>query len=431
MNSTPASAPVGHRLGEDGAGHVGVAARLEHERAADGVGFRFRPGALLVHGPAARRREALDDQAQRGAAGVRVDGAVTANHGPSLVSDRKRDYKLAPMRLVPFAVVGASRSWRRCRVLANPRSVELRQAGFIHAYNLDHDKAVAAFKAAIEADPADPGAYSAMAAIAWLNLLYQRGSVSVDDYLGSMTQPNIKLKSPPADLAAQFHTNVEQALKLAEQRLRARPGDPEAHYEVGAAVGQMAAYMATVDGKVFGGFTAARRAFDEHERVLALDPSRKDAGLIIGTYRYIVANLNMVMRWMAYVAGFGGGRERAIEALESCGAYPSDVQAQAKLALVLIYNRERRYDAALRILHGLREQYPLNRLFWLEIGATRAAGRTRRPRRSPRSTPASRCSSATPGQRRTARAGSGTTSAGRPVWPPGRRRRPAPIWSAR
>jgi len=274
------------------------------------------------------------------------------------------------MRIVPLALGGVLVLALATAVPANPRSVELRKAGFVHAYNLDHDKAVAAFREAIEADPADPGAYRAMAAIAWLNLLYQRGSVSVDDYLGSMTQPNIKLNSPPAELAAQFHTNVEQALKLAEQRLLARPGDAGAHYDVGAAVGQMAGYTATVEGKVFGGFTAARRAFDEHERVLALDPSRKDAGLIIGTYRYIVANLNIVMRWMAYVAGFGGGRERAMEALESCAAYPSDVQTEAKLALVLIYNRERRYDSALRILSGLREQYPQNRLLWLETGAT-------------------------------------------------------------
>lgn len=260
--------------------------------------------------------------------------------------------------------------------LANPQSVELRKAGFVHAYNLDRDLAVAAFQAAIEADPADPGAYRAMAAVAWLNLLYRRGSVSVDDYLGSMTQPNVKLRTPPPELAAQFHANVDKALTLAEARLQVRPGDPDAHYDVGAVVGQMAAYTATVDGKVFGGFKAARRAFDEHERVIALDPSRRDAGLIIGTYRYIVANLNLVMRWMAYVAGFGGGRERAIEALEGCSQYPSDVQADAKFALVLIYNRERRYDDALRILAGLRDRFPRNRLLWLEIGATQLrAGR--------------------------------------------------------
>ena len=39
-------------------------------------------------------------------------------------------------------------------------------------------------------------------------------------------------------------------------------------------------------------------------------------------------------------------------------------------ALVLVYNRERRFDDALRMLRQLREMYPRNRLVVLELGAT-------------------------------------------------------------
>ena len=61
-----------------------------------------------------------------------------------------------------------------------------------------------------------------------------------------------------------------------------------------------------------GAFRSAREAYDEHEQVLALEPHRKDAGLIVGTYRYIVATLSLPLRWVAYVAGFGGDRERGM-----------------------------------------------------------------------------------------------------------------------
>jgi predicted Zn-dependent protease len=37
---------------------------------------------------------------------------------------------------------------------------------------------------------------------------------------------------------------------------------------------------------------------------------------------------------------------------------------------VLLNNRERRYDQALRELDRLRAEFPRNRLFWLETGAT-------------------------------------------------------------
>jgi hypothetical protein len=82
---------------------------------------------------------------------------------------------------------------------------------------------------------------------------------------------------------------------------------------------------------MFAGFKAARRAYDEHETVLELDPSRKDAGLIVGTYRYIVSTLSLPMRMMAYVAGFGGGRERGIQTLRETAAAGRDVRARAPL----------------------------------------------------------------------------------------------------
>src|SRR5205807_9581265 len=101
-------------------------------------------------------------------------------------------------------------------------------------------------------------------------------------------------------------TNVERALAISEKELVARPNVADAHYQVGAAVGLLATYTATVEGKVFTGFRAARRAYDENERSLEIDPGRRDAALIVGTYRYLVSSLSLPARWMAYVAGFGG-----------------------------------------------------------------------------------------------------------------------------
>jgi tetratricopeptide (TPR) repeat protein len=273
-------------------------------------------------------------------------------------------------RLTSLAAIALLAVLFPATAVSNPRSAELRRLGFELAYNLDHDEAMATFRRAVEADPNDPAAYRAIGAIAWLNLLYRRGALTSDEYLGSLAEQNASLKSPPADLAALFRTNVERALRLAEEQLRRRPGDAEAHFNVGAAVAQLAAYTATVEGSFVGAVGAARRAFQEQERVLELDPSRRDTGLVLGSYRYAVANLGAVMRWMAYLVGFGGGRERAMKLLEECAAYPSDVQTETSLMLVLIYNREKRYDDALRTLSLLRRQFPRNRLLWLESGSS-------------------------------------------------------------
>ena len=119
-----------------------------------------------------------------------------------------------------------------------------------------------------------------------------------------------------------------------------------------------------------GAFRSAREAYEEHEKVLTLDPKRKDAGLIVGTYRYIVAALAMPLRLVAYMAGFGGGKEKGLSLIEAAAAYHGDNQSDARFALILMYNRELRYDDALVQLAHLREEFPRNRLVWLESGST-------------------------------------------------------------
>jgi tetratricopeptide (TPR) repeat protein len=266
--------------------------------------------------------------------------------------------------LVPAAAAG------------NPRSAELLRAGYQSAYNLDYQEALAAFRRAVEADPDDPAAHRAMAAITWLNLMFTRGALSSDEFLSSIPESNAAMKPPPAGMATAFRTSIDTAIRLAEAQVRSRPQDAGAYYNLGSARGLLAAYTVSIEGSLFGAVGVARGAFKATERVLALDPSRKDAAFFTGSYRYAVANLSSVIRWLAYLAGFSGDRQLAIRMLEESAAYPSDVQADARILLVLVYNKERRYSDAQRLLEGLRRDFPKNRLLWLESGsAEMRAGR--------------------------------------------------------
>jgi tetratricopeptide (TPR) repeat protein len=253
---------------------------------------------------------------------------------------------------------------------ANPASEALRARASTHLYNLDHDEAMALFRQAVTADPQDAAAYRGLATSLWLSITFTRGNMTVDDYVGRVTKPTGPVTPPPAQTAAAYKETIEKAIALARQRITANANDADAHYQLGAAVGLRASYTATVEGSVVGAFRAAREAYDEHERVLTLEPRRKDAGLIVGTYRYIVAALALPLRWMAYVAGFGGGRERGLRLIEEAAGYSGENENDARFALILIYNRERRYADALAQLALLRERFPRNRLVWLESGST-------------------------------------------------------------
>jgi len=272
------------------------------------------------------------------------------------------------LRAAGFAAVLAAAA---APARGNPESEALRAKAANHTYNLEHDLAMATFRQAVAADPQDAGAYRGLASSLWLSITFRRGNMTVDDYLGRPNKPNTNpLPNPDPEAVAGFHDAIEKATTLARQRITKNPKDADAHYQLGAAVGLRASYTATVEGSVLGAFRAAREAYDEEEKVLDLQPQRMDAGLIVGTYRYIIATLSLPLRMVAYVAGFGGGKEKGIKQIEDAAAYGGDNQTEARFALILLYNREKRYDDALKVLGTLRERYPRNRLVWLESGST-------------------------------------------------------------
>jgi tetratricopeptide (TPR) repeat protein len=253
-------------------------------------------------------------------------------------------------------------------------AAELRTQALELAYNLDHEEAIELLRKAIALAPDDPAPHRTLASVLWLHMLFLRGAVTVDHYLGSFNRARVEMKKPPPDVAAEFRKHLQIAVNLARGRVQRNPRDPQARYDLGAALGLEASYIATVEGKLLAGFKAARRTFDEHERALELDSGRHDAALVVGLYRYIVSTLSLPMRFMAYVAGFGGGKERGITLLQQAANGGGEARTDALFALILVYNREKRFDDALKLLGTLRQLYPRNRLVVLEQGSTALRG---------------------------------------------------------
>lgn len=271
--------------------------------------------------------------------------------------------------ILAFAVLsGASAA-------ANPRSEALRREAYDAAYNLDYERAKDLFAQAIAADPDDGAAYRGAASLCWIRALFLRGTVLVEDYLGHLkSASDVPLPKPPADLDTAFHLNIDRAIALAEKAVGKRYNSASSHSDLAASLGVSASYAGSVEGRVFGAMRLARRAFSESEMALELDSRDMQAALVAGTYRYLVSTLPAAVRVMAYIVGFGGGREEGLRLIERAAAAPGDAQVDAKVALVLIYNREKRFDDAVNVLHGLERAYPRNRLFVLEEASTLLRG---------------------------------------------------------
>jgi tetratricopeptide (TPR) repeat protein len=337
-------------------------ARRAQKSAPPVIGVALEPLLLAPHRAAGRRGDAGDRETNRLACGMSVDRGEGGAHRSGLAKRRPSKARACALLLIIAATTSP--------LLANEESAQLRARAYEHLYNLDHAEATRDMEAAVRADPDDPASRRGLAVVAWLTIAFSRGTLTVDEYMGRMTRGTISVGVPPADLAARFAGQIGAAMTAAERAVAARPRDPDAHYELGAAVGLQASYTATIEGRPVHAFRVARRAFNAHEHVLEMAPAQHEAKLIVGTYRYVVATQSLPLRLFAYAAGFGGGKERGIQMIEEAAAHRSQAQTEAKVALILVYNRESRYEDALRVIRELQRAYPRNRILRLEAGAT-------------------------------------------------------------
>ena len=97
-------------------------------------------------------------------------------------------------------------------------------AAFTAAYNLNYDQAMALARRLVAAYPDESAAHRALATIVWMHLLFDRGALTLDHYLGSVSQSNIQMPPAPSDRATVFTTHVERAIALAEAHVGVHRG---------------------------------------------------------------------------------------------------------------------------------------------------------------------------------------------------------------
>ena len=262
------------------------------------------------------------------------------------------------------------------------RASELRARGIELGFNLDYPEAIAALRESISADPDSLEGYRFLATVLWSSTLFQQGAITADDVSGESISPfRARQSSAALDSAAADVLRRAEAL-AASQRGKPHP-DPAAVYQIGAAYRLLGGIAATIEGSRWRSLGAARRAYQDHQRVMASDPSQMDAVLTVGTYRFLVSNLPAFTRLAARVAGFDGDRALGVRLVEQAAASEGPAQASALFSLIVIYNQLERYDDALGVIARLQRRFPRNRLLWLEAASTQLrAGRAVDARRS-------------------------------------------------
>ena len=248
---------------------------------------------------------------------------------------------------------------------ANPPTID---EALLRLYDFNFPATYEILDQYIAAHPQDPLPY-AFRGSAYLFYELDRMGILESEFL--IDDQRIVEKKRPVAPDPKVRALFLQALKDAETRgesaLKANPNDRGALFALCVAQGVATDYMALVDKHQISSLSLAKRSNHYAQRLLQQDPKFFDAYLTAGLSEYMVGSLPFFIRWFVHFDNVAGNKERGKEILEVVARDGHYFKAFARILLGIIDLREKRPQAALKILASLAHDYPSNPLFKKEL----------------------------------------------------------------
>jgi hypothetical protein len=241
----------------------------------------------------------------------------------------------------------------------------LRAEGYEALYNLDYEGARKRFLKMIDLAPDHPAGAQCYASSLWLQQLNEAWELKATLY----STESYATEKPQTDRKQtnEFRKWIRSAKQLSEARLRKDPRDVEALYFLGAAEGLEAAFAGAVERRFTAALRAGSNSVDRHREVLKLAPDFRDAELTIGLLNYVVGSLSLPLKMLVKTMGVSGSKKRGLQSLERVAEEGQWARDVARVLLVDLYKREKRWSDAAKVAQQLSEKYPRNYLFKLQM----------------------------------------------------------------
>src|SRR5664279_262639 len=231
--------------------------------------------------------------------------------------------------------------------------------GFDNFYNMDYDKSIREFEAALQAHPDDPFAVNHLLSAVVFKELLRIGALDTEAY----SSDNFLDKKYLYPLDPKVHDQVNQlsarSINLSDALLAKNPNDVNALYARGVARGLKSTYMGMAEHAWFAALRNALGARHDHERVLELDPNYVDAKNLLGIHLYVIGSLSWPAKVAASMVGISGNKQKGLQYLRDVIAHGDpEVAWDARLALALFLRREQLYAEALQMVGGMYQAFP-------------------------------------------------------------------------
>jgi len=238
-------------------------------------------------------------------------------------------------------------------------------------YNLDFNTAQHGYETLTHDYPDNPDYWNVLAASILLRIMYEQQKLNVESFsgaaLGTKDSRDVVNKADEKRL----RETIATAIAKCDAILKKNAKDIRALYAKGIANATLASFEASVKRSYLSAGSKAKTARDLHQQVLEMDPTFDDARMTVGMFNYVVGVIPGFVRFLLLPLGIrSAGKEVGIQELETAAAKGKNTSTDARMMLIVVYNREKRYDDALKIVSELHMRYPRNFIFEMAKGST-------------------------------------------------------------
>jgi hypothetical protein len=245
------------------------------------------------------------------------------------------------------------------------------RAAFKDFYNLDYSGAVELFGRYHAAHPGDPQATAYLLNALIFQELFHEDLLDTTFYANDGFLTGRHAVAEDAKKRDQIFALADEAVREADWRLSQNPNDVNALFARAWVRSLRCTYVAMVERAFGTGFRLATKARDDAARVLELDPNYVDAKLITGVYEYVVGALPWPFKLMIGFAGITGSKATGLAMLRDDGERGVLTSVDARTAIALFLRREAKYGPAIDVVEQLKNEYPHDFLFCLEVANLR------------------------------------------------------------
>src|SRR5437867_1491516 len=214
--------------------------------------------------------------------------------------------------------------------------------------------------------PEEPFGEVAVAASYLFEEIFRQGVLSRDFFLNvKRFLHGIEGKPDPGRMKS-FQEALDQARKLAKNRLAKNNRDPDALFALTLAAGMESNADMMLRKQHLESLKRLKEANEYAKSLLREQPDANDAYVALGSANYIIGSLSGGTRFMLWFGGIHGDKKLGMEQLGKTIDGGRYLQPFAKILLALAARREKQDVVAQKLLRELSEDYPENSLYAAE-----------------------------------------------------------------